>query len=154
MKIDSLVKMNVEELVRQGILSLRKCQGLCGFTDRRLGACLPRSQGPYSSFNNAAWLLCARVTIHSEKGDENEDNGWLLTFVFDESQLDVPGECGAWARSELWMIELRNMKDVVAKIHLPQWVPYGFHGNWFFEDKIRGQRPFNNVPHLPSSKGS
>ncbi|KAK7961792.1 retinal pigment epithelial membrane protein [Apiospora aurea] len=79
-----------------------------------------------------------------------EDDGWLLTYVFDESQLDANGECPdddidgkqeVAAKSELWVVDARNMTDVVARIKLPQRVPYGLHGRWYSEDEIRGQRP-------------
>ncbi|OTB19137.1 hypothetical protein K445DRAFT_381564 [Daldinia sp. EC12] len=74
-----------------------------------------------------------------------EDDGWLLTYVFDESQLDDRGECREDAISELWIINAINMRDVVAKVKLPQRVPYGLHGAWFSEEDIAGQRPFNAI---------
>ncbi|KAI0882373.1 carotenoid oxygenase [Annulohypoxylon maeteangense] len=76
---------------------------------------------------------------------ETEDDGWLLTYVFDESQLDDDGECGDGAVSELWVIDARNMTDIVTRVKLPQRVPYGLHGTWFSEDEIAGQRPFDSV---------
>jgi len=72
---------------------------------------------------------------------KTEDDGWLLTYVFDESQLLPNGECPEDAVSELWIIDAISMKEVVAKIKLPQRVPYGLHGAWFSEEEIVGQRP-------------
>lgn len=75
-----------------------------------------------------------------------EDDGWLLTYVFDESQLDEgSGECIEGAKSELWIIDAREMKHVVARIQLPQRVPYGFHGAWFNEEEILGQRGVERI---------
>jgi len=74
-------------------------------------------------------------------GGASEDDGWLLTYVFDESQLLASGECAENAVSELWIIDALSMKDIVARIKLPQRVPYGLHGAWFSEDEIAGQRP-------------
>lgn len=50
-----------------------------------------------------------------------EDDGWLLTFVYDK----------AFQRSELVVLNAQNITDKpVARILLPQRVPYGFHGIW------------------------
>ncbi|KAK3355758.1 retinal pigment epithelial membrane protein [Neurospora tetraspora] len=70
-----------------------------------------------------------------------EDDGWLLTYVFDESQIDEEsGECSEGAKSDLWIIDAKGMREVVARIRLPQRVPYGFHGTWFSEEEVLGQR--------------
>jgi carotenoid cleavage dioxygenase len=50
-----------------------------------------------------------------------EDDGWLLTYVFDQ----------AARRSELIVVDAQAFnKPPVARILLPQRVPYGFHGLW------------------------
>ncbi|MBD1911092.1 MULTISPECIES: carotenoid oxygenase family protein [unclassified Leptolyngbya] len=50
-----------------------------------------------------------------------EDDGWLMTFVHDEIQN----------ASELVIINTQAMTDApVARILMPQRVPYGFHGTW------------------------
>lgn len=54
-------------------------------------------------------------------GATAEDDGWLMTFVYDEPQ----------DRSELVIIDTQAMTDEpVARILMPQRVPYGFHGTW------------------------
>ncbi|PSN70534.1 carotenoid oxygenase [Corynespora cassiicola Philippines] len=81
-----------------------------------------------------------------------EDDGYLLFYVFDESQLDENGECREDARSELWILNAKDMAEVVAKVHLPTRVPYGLHGNWFTEDQIKQQREveqFRTIPTIP-----
>ena len=71
----------------------------------------------------------ARFVPHSS--GTSEGDGWLLAYIFDESsQLGADGEPKTDAKSELWIIDAKNMTDVVAKILLPQRVPYGLHGNW------------------------
>ena len=70
----------------------------------------------------------------------NEDDGYLVVYVFDEQQIGDDGECKPDAVSELWIIDAKGMRDVVAKVRLPQRVPYGFHGNWFGEQEVRSQR--------------
>ncbi|MFK0734595.1 MAG: carotenoid oxygenase family protein [Gloeotrichia echinulata HAB0833] len=53
-----------------------------------------------------------------------EDDGWLLTFVYDT----------AFKTSELVVLNAQNITDKpVARILLPQRVPYGFHGTWIAE---------------------
>ena len=54
-------------------------------------------------------------------GSEVEDDGWLLTYIHDEDS-----NC-----SELLVIEAQNMEcEPLARVMLPQRVPYGFHGIW------------------------
>lgn len=54
-------------------------------------------------------------------GATAEDEGWLMTFVQDETQ----------DRSELVIISTQAMADEpIARIFMPQRVPYGFHGAW------------------------
>ncbi|MCK6520332.1 carotenoid oxygenase family protein [Myxococcota bacterium] len=59
------------------------------------------------------------VVFAPRPGGEAEDDGWLLTFVFDE---------GA-GRSELVVLQAQDL-SLVARVLLPVRVPYGFHGDW------------------------
>ncbi|KAI7158684.1 carotenoid oxygenase [Hortaea werneckii] len=80
--------------------------------------------------------------------EDDEDNGYLLFYAFNENaHLDpVTGSCppdsdpDLRAKSELWILNARDMKTVVARVFLPQRVPYGLHGSWFGADMVRGQR--------------
>jgi carotenoid cleavage dioxygenase len=52
---------------------------------------------------------------------ETEDDGYLMTFVFDETS----------DTSELVIFDARTLShDPIARVHLPARVPYGFHGSW------------------------
>ncbi|MBW4538586.1 MAG: carotenoid oxygenase family protein [Myxacorys chilensis ATA2-1-KO14] len=54
-------------------------------------------------------------------GSTVEDDGWLMTFVHDEAQ----------DTSELVIVSTQSMTDeAIARISIPQRVPYGFHGTW------------------------
>ena len=54
-------------------------------------------------------------------GATNEDEGWLLTFVYDE----------VTKTSELIVLDAQDIiAEPVARILIPQRVPYGFHGTW------------------------
>ncbi len=67
-------------------------------------------------------------------GATDEDDGWLLTFVHDSRE----------SQSELVVI---NALDVtappIARLLIPQRVPYGFHGLWISHEQIaqRGETP-------------
>ena len=51
----------------------------------------------------------------------DEDAGWLVTFVYDESSQT----------SELVVINAQDItSEPVARVMIPQRVPYGFHGTW------------------------
>jgi carotenoid cleavage oxygenase len=53
--------------------------------------------------------------------DATEDDGWLLSLVYD----------AATDRSDLVVLHAQDFTgDPVAVVHLPQRVPFGFHGNW------------------------
>ncbi|KAI6845049.1 carotenoid oxygenase [Hortaea werneckii] len=85
----------------------------------------------------------------SSESSDDEDNGYLLFYTFHESpsQLDpITGSCPPdsdpqrRAKSELWILNARDMSTVVARVYLPQRVPYGLHGSWFGAEMVRGQR--------------
>jgi carotenoid cleavage dioxygenase-like enzyme len=80
--------------------------------------------------------------------DLTEDDGYLVFYVFNEDQLNEAGECHPNAKSELWVLDAKTMSDVVCKIMLPTRVPYGLHGNWFSEERIRRQREVKIVRAL------
>ncbi len=54
-------------------------------------------------------------------GATEEDEGWLMTLVYDERQNT----------SELVIVSTQALSDPpIARIQIPQRVPYGFHGIW------------------------
>ncbi len=56
-------------------------------------------------------------------GASEEDAGWLLTYVYD-AERDA---------SDFVIVNPRDL-SVAATVHLPQRVPYGFHGAWINAD--------------------
>lgn len=61
------------------------------------------------------------VFVPSSDGPADESTGWYLGYVYD------PGRDG----SDLVIIDASDFTGApVARIKLPQRVPYGFHGNW------------------------
>jgi carotenoid cleavage dioxygenase len=64
-------------------------------------------------------------------GATDEDDGWLLTFVHDEGE----------DTSELIVMSAQDITaEPVARILIPQRVPYGFHGAWIDESQIAEAR--------------
>ena len=56
-----------------------------------------------------------------------EDAGWILSVVYDATT----------DQSELCILDAEDISGPeVARIHLPQRVPYGFHGNWVSDRSV------------------
>lgn len=150
-KISYLAKMDVQTLIERGIR--QPPQPVKGCVDMRTVAEIEDGADPEDPIKlfkmPEGWYAQEpRFVPRRESERMSEDDGWLLTYVFDESQLDENGDCRADAMSELWIIDARTMKDVVARVRLPQRVPYGLHGAWFPEEEVRGQRAYSGIRTL------
>ncbi|KAI9874653.1 MAG: hypothetical protein M1830_009441 [Pleopsidium flavum] len=151
-KIDSLVKIDVKTLIKRGKHS--PPTPVTGCVDRRSVRDVLIStdpEDPIKVFKMPTGWYAQESRFVARANGVSEDDGWIVSYVFDESQLDSNGECSPEAVSELWIIDAKNMKDVVGKIYLPQRVPYGLHGNWFSEEEVTGQRPIHKIRSLPIS---
>ncbi|KAL7423941.1 hypothetical protein Q5752_001526 [Cryptotrichosporon argae] len=90
--------------------------------------------------------MYAQETQFVPVGDD-EDDGYLLTYVYDETYLlpDGTPSKAPDAGSELWVIDAKRMGDgmsaVVCRIKLPQRVPYGLHGTYLAPSLSARQRP-------------
>ncbi|HEV7128666.1 MAG TPA: carotenoid oxygenase family protein, partial [Ktedonobacterales bacterium] len=61
---------------------------------------------------------------------KDEDDGYLLTFVYDERD-DV---------SELLILDARDVAAApLARVRIPQRVPIGFHACWVPESRLAAQ---------------
>ncbi len=57
----------------------------------------------------------------------SEDDGWLLTYIYDENTQT----------SELVVVNAQDMSgETVARVIIPQRVPYGFHAAWVTEAQL------------------
>eukprot|EP01116_Phalansterium_solitarium_P022471 TRINITY_DN7438_c1_g1_i1.p1 TRINITY_DN7438_c1_g1~~TRINITY_DN7438_c1_g1_i1.p1 ORF type:complete len:519 (-),score=158.11 TRINITY_DN7438_c1_g1_i1:328-1884(-) len=64
-------------------------------------------------------------------GAKDEDDGHLVTYVYDSST----------DKSEFVVLDAKHMRpEPLARVLLPQRVPYGFHGRWVTRDEINQQR--------------
>lgn len=141
-KIDCLVKLDVGVLIKKGLEE--PPVSVTGCVDGRSVLDILGSEDPNDAikvFQMPTGWYAQECSFVPRKNGTSEDDGWLLTFVFDESQLDMEGNALTNARSELWVIDAKGMQKVVARILLPQRVPYGLHGSWFTEEEIYNQRP-------------
>lgn len=148
-KIDTLAKVDVKTLISRGIAS--PPETVKGCVDSRTIRQIARTddpEDPIRLFQMLTGWYAQEPRFVPRSQPRSEDDGWLLTYVFDESQLDERGACRHDAKSELWVIDAREMRDVVAKVKLPERVPYGLHGAWFSEEDIRRQRPYQRVRSL------
>ena len=154
-KIDFLAKIDVQTLIARGITN--PPEQVKGCVDNRTveEVCASKdANDPIRIFRMPPGWYAQEPRFVPRSDGTSEDDGWLLSYVFDESQLDSSGECLPDARSELWVIDAKNMTDVVAKIILPQRVPYGLHGNWFSEEEICGQRSVAATRSVPEPDAS
>lgn len=156
-KIDVLVKMDVKTLVGRG--KAKPPRSVTGSVDTRKADEISKSSDPNDPiqlFRCPPGYAMQEPRFVRRRDATSEDDGYLLTYVFDEgkaSNLDPhTGEALSSARSEFWVIDAKNMKDVVCKVQLPQRVPYGLHGNWFSEEKVVGQRPWESIRGMPRQR--
>ena len=153
-KIDFLAKIDARALIARGLANPpQQVKGCVDTRSVREVLASNDDNDPIKVFElPTGWYAQEPRFVPRENGI-SEDDGWLLSYVFDESQLDPEtGEAKDGAKSELWVIDARNMKDVMARIVLPQRVPYGLHGNWFGEEMIRKQRQIERVRTLPDPR--
>ena len=69
----------------------------------------------------------AEPIIVPKEGRDEEDAAWILTVVYDATDDS----------SELCILDAEDMRGPeVARIRLPQRVPFGFHGNWVPDSSV------------------
>jgi carotenoid cleavage dioxygenase-like enzyme len=152
-KIDSLVKVDATALIHRAQQS--PPTPITGCVDTRTVPEIIASKhpnDPIKIFKLPPRYYAQESRFVPRENGDSKDDGWILSYVFDESQLDENGNAGPYAKSELWIIDAVEMKEVVCRVKLPQRVPYGLHGNWFSEEEILSQRPVETIRHLPVPK--
>ncbi|KAF5683939.1 retinal pigment epithelial membrane [Fusarium circinatum] len=148
-KVDLLVKMDAKTLIQRG--KKMNTAPITGCVDRRSVSEILEQQkkdDPIKIFRLPPNHYAQEPRFVPRASSSKEDDGYLLFYVFDESQLLPTGDCPPSAKSELWILDAKNMRDVVAKVRLPQRVPYGLHGTWFSSRVIEGQRDVDSLRSL------
>lgn len=153
-KVDGLVKFDTQKLLERA--KKNPPLSVIGCVDERSASDIANApydpEDPIQIYKAPKHFYAQEPRFVPAKSGTSEDEGFLLTYMFDERQLgsDVTASPPLTAYSELWIIDAKNMTDVVAKVQLPQRVPYGLHGNWFSEEQVQNQRPVERVRTLPS----
>ncbi|SNX82340.1 related to carotenoid cleavage dioxygenase 1 [Melanopsichium pennsylvanicum] len=152
-KIDALVKIDAEWLIRKGkaMWSQGRLAAQETVDSRTVEEILAAQRDGTADEADAikifemprGWYAQETTFVARRSGTQEEDDGWLVCYVFDEAAGLHPstGEVLPGATSELWIIDAKRMKDVVCRIKLPQRVPYGLHGTLFTEQQIAEQKP-------------
>ncbi|SPC61130.1 related to carotenoid cleavage dioxygenase 1 [Ustilago sp. UG-2017b] len=155
-KIDALVKVDAETLIRKGkamwsqgrlkasdSVDTRTVEEI--LTAQREGVVSP--DDPIKIFEMPRGWYAQETTFVPRRGGATryKDDGWLVCYVFDEATGLQPstGDVLPGASSELWIIDAKEMRDVVCRVKLPQRVPYGLHGTLFTEEQIASQKPID-----------
>ncbi|KAE9981526.1 hypothetical protein EG328_011563 [Venturia inaequalis] len=154
-KIDVIAKIDALELISRGMNKPPRAVTGCVDT-RNIAQVLLDNEAdpddPVRCFRMPPGWYAQEARFVSYANPTSEDDGFLLFYVFDESQLDSDGECPSTATSELWALDARDMQTIVCRISLPQRVPYGLHGNWFTEKQIEAQREVGKFREMPALK--
>ncbi|WVF72160.1 hypothetical protein IAT40_006972 [Kwoniella sp. CBS 6097] len=148
-KVDCIVKLDVLELIRRG-QRRGKGKNMRPVDERSSGQILEDAtrgaRGPIEIFAFPEGWYAQETQFVPRLNPMNEDDGFLITYVYNEAYLQADGTPSPanGAGSELWIIDAKRMSDgvrgVVARIKLPQRVPYGLHGTFVPASLIRNQR--------------
>ncbi|KAL8978500.1 MAG: hypothetical protein Q9205_005929, partial [Flavoplaca limonia] len=105
-KMNALVKMDVERLIDRGKSDPPTAISGC-VDNRKVDEILnsKHADDPIKIFSMPEGWYAQECSFVARQDGTSEDDGWLLSYVFDESQLQADGECRPGARSELWIID-------------------------------------------------
>lgn len=150
-KIDALAKVDVATLIQRGQASPPK--SVTGVVDTRTVAQVLASNDdadPIGIFCMPDGWFAQEPRFVPANSKRSEDDGYLVFYAFDEAQLTIEGEVppddvAERAKSELWVVDANDMRTIVARVKLPQRVPYGLHGTWFSAEEVAEQRPVETV---------
>lgn len=166
-KIDALAKIDARTLIEKGdrLADQGKLEKITGCVDTRTVQEIvnnPLENDSIQIFQMPTGWFAQEPRFVPRKAAPGqtlaEDDGYLLTYAFDESQLgpdgEVPSDIDATkrAKSELWIIDAKDMSTVIGRVALPQRVPYGLHGSWFPEEDILGQKAIDTVRSISEAK--
>lgn len=157
-KIDALVKIDAKSLIERG--RENPPRSVTGVVDDRTMAQILADANSSTETDTVQVFTLPQGWYAQEprfvpaNSSAAEDDGYLLFYAFDENQLtssgDVPPDSDPLgkAKSELWILNAKDMKTVVGRVQLPQRVPYGLHGSWFSAEQIREQRPVETLRNI------
>ena len=120
--------------------------------DLQSGEILGRIRFPADHYSGEAVFVPKRgagsaASAVAEKGKVHgaEDEGYLLAYVTKEGGANATG--GDPHTSELWVMDAATMaQEPLARVQLPQRVPWGFHGLWVSAEDLATQSRSNEAP--------
>lgn len=150
-KIDALAKIDTATLIACGLAKPPK--SVSGVVDPRSMTEVLTSNDPTDPiriFRMPQGWFAQEPRFVPASTNRSEDDGFLLFYAFDEAQLTFEGDVPLdhlleRAKSELWIVDAKDMRTIVARVQLPQRVPYGLHGSWFPAKQVREQKPVETV---------
>ena len=87
------------------------------------------SNGKSQTHNSGKGRSGGEAVFVPSPNPTSEDEGWLITFVYDTTE----------DTSELVVVNAQDMTgEPVARVLIPQRVPYGLHGAWVSEEQLSG----------------
>ncbi|MFZ8997763.1 MAG: carotenoid oxygenase family protein, partial [Ilumatobacteraceae bacterium] len=79
------------------------------------------------TFDHGTGRAAGAPVFVAKPGRAEEDAGWLVTFVHDL----IAGT------AEFAVVDAEDFsRGYVARVPLPQRIPFGFHGNWVSDDLV------------------
>ncbi len=85
------------------------------------------NSGQRWSFDHGSGRSAGEPVFIGRQGATAEDDGWLITFVHDEPN----------GTAELVILDASDFNRAeVARVLLPQRIPFGFHGNWVSDRSV------------------
>ncbi len=89
--------------------------------------------GKRQAFDHGPGRAAGEAVFVGRDGGESEDDGWLMCFVHDQGQ----------GTTDFVVMDAQDFDrtDYVARIPLPQRVPFGFHGNWVSDSSVPPPAP-------------
>jgi len=87
-------------------------------------------KGTHKIFRYGNDLLGGEAIFVPKPDSREEDDGYLMTYVRHSPTFTT----------ELWILDASNFGTVVARVQIPQRVPYGFHSKWVTGEQILAQK--------------
>lgn len=156
-KIDCIVKIDAEALRRKGIDMAEKGQ-LQRFDEvdkRTVSEVLAQQRA--GTGDDCIQIFDLPTGVHGQEpvfvprsDAQSEDDGFLVFYAYDESQLLPDGTAPDSSRSQLYIVDAAKMglsdpaAAVVGIVELPARVPYGLHSAYITAEQIESQLQARN----------
>lgn len=151
-KIDCLIKINAESLRRQGIQATAEGRlPKFGEVDTRSVADILKSQqagildDDIRVFEMPQGCYGQEPAFVLKKDARSEDDGYLVFYSYDESQISPDGDAPDDSSSQLLILDASliglypSQRAIVGIIDLPSRVPYGLHSSFVTAEQIESQ---------------